>query len=240
MIRPLVLLPACNEAASLPSVVREVCSVFPAADVLIVDDASDDATARLLPELGVCWILLSERTGVGGAVRRGLQYARSRGYDTVVRLDGDGQHVAHLALELLEALRREGADAAVGSRYKVASGYRASWTRRLAQRVLGAGLSLRLGCRVTDPTSGFWVFGPRAVELLAAHHPGGYSEPQLRLLLHRRGFRVLEVGVSMRRRFAGRTTLTPRRAAVAFARACFALLSLPPTARAADLGRDPG
>jgi hypothetical protein len=240
MIRPLVLLPACNEAASLPSVVREVCSVFPAADVLIVDDASDDATARLLPELGVCWIRLSERTGVGGAVRRGLQYARSRGYDTVVRLDGDGQHVAHLALELLEALRREGADAAVGSRYKVASGYRASWTRRLAQRVLGAGLSLRLGCRVTDPTSGFWVFGPRAVELLAAHHPGGYSEPQLRLLLHRRGFRVLEVGVSMRRRFAGRTTLTPRRAAGAFARACFALLSLPPTARAADLGRDPG
>lgn len=240
MIRPLVLLPACNEAASLPSVVREVCSVFPAADVLIVDDASDDATARLLPELGVCWIRLSERTGVGGAVRRGLQYARSRGYDTVVRLDGDGQHVAHLALELLEALRREGADAAVGSRYKLASGYRASWTRRLAQRVLGAGLSLRLGCRVTDPTSGFWVFGPRAVELLAAHHPGGYSEPQLRLLLHRRGFRVLEVGVSMRRRFAGRTTLTPRRAAVAFARACFALLSLPPTARAADLGRDPG
>ena len=240
MMRPLVLLPACNEAASLPSVVREVCSVFPASDVLIVDDASDDATTRLLPELGVCWIRLAERTGVGGAVRRGLQYARSRGYDTVVRLDGDGQHVAHLALELLEALRRDGADAAVGSRYKVASGYRATWLRRLAQRVLGAGLSLRLGCRVTDPTSGFWAFGPRAVELLAAHHPGGYSEPQLRLLLHRRGFRVLEVGVSMRRRLAGRTTLTPRRAAVAFARACFALVSLPPTAPAVDLGQDPG
>jgi len=234
MTRTLVLLPACNEAASLPIVVREVCNVFPAADVLVVDDASDDATTRLLPGLGVCWIRLPERTGVGGAVRRGLQFARSRGYDTVVRLDGDGQHVAHLALELLEAMRRDGADAAVGSRYKAVGGYRATRLRRLAQRVLGAGLSLRLGCRVTDPTSGFWAFGPRAVELLASQHPGGYSEPQLRLLLHRRGFRVLEVGVSMRRRIAGRTTLTPRRAALAFARACFALVSLP-APRPADL-----
>ena len=239
-MRPLILLPACNEAACLPSVVREVCSSFPASDVLIVDDASDDSTPWLLPELGVCWIRLPERTGVGGAVRRGLQYALHMGYDTVVRLDADGQHIASRALELLEALRRGGADAAVGSRYKAASGYRAGRVRRLAQRVLEIGLSLRLRCRVTDPTSGFWAFGPRAVKLLASHHPGGYSEPQLRLLLHRSGFQVLEVGVEMRRRVAGRTTLTPVRALVAFTRACLALVSLPPPARVADLGRDPG
>ena len=239
-MKPLILLPACNEAACLPSVVREVCSFFPAGDVLIVDDASDDDTVRLLPELGVRWIRLPERTGVGGAVRRGLQYALDASYDTVVRLDGDGQHVASRACELVEALGRSGADAVVGSRYKAASGYRASRVRRLAQRVLELGLSLRLRCRVTDPTSGFWAFGPRAVKLLAAHHPGGYSEPQLRLLLHRAGFRVLEIGVAMRHRIAGRTTLTPVRAVLAFARACLALLSLRPALRVADLGRDPG
>ena len=186
MSRPLILLLACNEAGSLPCVVREVCGLFPACDVLVVDDASDDGTTQLLPALGVRWIRLPERTGVGGAVRRGLQYARSRGYDTVVRLDGDGQHVAQRALELLDTLQRDGADAAVGSRYKLRGGYRATWVRRIAQRVLGAGLSLRLGSRVTDPTSGFWAFGPRAVALLATDHPGGYGEPQLRLLLYRR------------------------------------------------------
>jgi len=239
MNRPLILLLACNEAESLPCVVREVCHHFPASDVLVVDDASDDTTAQLLPSLCVWWIRLPQRTGVGGAVRCGLQHALGRGYDTVVRLDGDGQHVAPLAFELLDALRRDGADAAVGSRYKAGGGYRASWARRLAQRLLGVGLSLRLGSRVTDPTSGFWAFGPRAVALLATDHPGGYCEPQLRLLLHRRGFRVMEVGVAMRHRLAGRTTLTPRRACVAFTRACLALVSLPATPRAADLRRDP-
>ena len=227
-MRPLILLPARNEVACLPSVIGEVCRFFPATDVLIIDDASDDGTARLLPQLGVCWIRLSEPTGVGGAVRRGLEYALDRGYDAVVRVDADGQHMASGALDLLETLVRSGAHAVVGSRYKVAHGYRGSRIRRLAQRVLELGLSLRLRSRVTDPTSGFWAFGPRAVELLAAHHPGGYSEPQLRLLLHRSGLRVQEVGVPMRHRLAGRTTLTPARAVVAFARSCLALVSPEP------------
>jgi len=239
-MRPLILLPARNEVSCLSSVVWEVCRFFPAGDVLIIDDASDDGTARLLPELGVCWIRLPEQTGVGGAVRRGLKYALDMGYDTVVRVDADGQHVASGALELLESLVRSGADAVVGSRYKAAHGYRGTRVRRLAQRVLELGLSLRLRSRVTDPTSGFWVFGPRAVKLLAAHHPGGYSEPQLRLLLHRTGFQVHEVGVAMRQRVAGRTSLTPVRAVLAFARACLALVSLPPAASVVDLGQDPG
>jgi glycosyltransferase involved in cell wall biosynthesis len=228
-MRPLILLPARNEVACLPTVVGEVCRFFPATDVLIVDDASDDGTTRLLPHLGVRWIRLPEPTGVGGAVRRGLEYARDMGYDAVVRVDADGQHIASGALELLETLVRSGAHAVVGSRYKAAHGYRSSRARRLAQRVLEVGLSLRLRSHVTDPTSGFWAFGPRAVELLAAHHPGGYSEPQLRLLLHRSGMRVQEVGVRMRHRVAGHSTLTPLRAAAAFARSCLALVSLPPT-----------
>lgn len=239
-MRPLILLPARNEVASLPSVVREVCRLFPAGDVLIIDDASDDGTARLLPQLGVCWIRLPEQTGVGGAVRRGLQYALDRGYDAVVRVDADGQHVASGALELLETLVQSGAHAVVGSRYKAAHGYRSSRVRRAAQRVLELGLSLRLRSRVTDPTSGFWAFGPRAVELLAAHHPGGYSEPQLRLLLHRSGFRVQEVGVAMRHRLAGRTTLTPVRAVIAFARACCAVVSQTPAVGVVDFGPGPG
>jgi len=218
-MRPLILLPACNEALCLP------CACFPASDVLVVDDTSEDGTHRLLPDLGVRWIRLPERTGVGGAVRLGLEYARRMGYDTVVRLDGGGQHVASLVHALLDALCHERADAVVGSPDKAGAGHRTGLARRLGQCVLALGLSLRLGSRVTDPTSGFWAFGPRALELLAQAHPNGYAEPQLRLLLHGEGLRVLEVSVSMRDRLAGRSTLTPARACVAFTRACVALLA---------------
>jgi hypothetical protein len=61
---------------------------------------------------------------------------------------------------------------------------------------------------VTDPTSGFYALGPRAMRLLSEHHPTGYAEPELRLLLCRNELAVVEVPVEPRPRLAGRTSLT--------------------------------
>ena len=80
---------------------------------------------------------------------------------------------------------------------------------------------------VTDPTSGFMAFGPRAIRLLARHHPTGYGEPALALVLARNRLRVREVPVPMRRRVAGRTSLTLPRAGLALARALLQLLGRP-------------
>jgi glycosyltransferase involved in cell wall biosynthesis len=224
-MRALVLLVAHNEAVNLPAVVAELRRVEPALDVLVVDDASDDGTPALLATLGVRYLRLGQRLGVGGAVRAGLRYARRRGYERVVRLDADGQHPPRDIAALLEVL--DGVDAVVGSRYVGASGYRTPPGRRLAQRALASGLSLMAGRKVTDPTSGFWGFGPRALALLCEHHPTGYPEPELHLLLARNRLAVREVGVAMRDRLGGRTTLTPPRVALALARAALAMVVVP-------------
>jgi hypothetical protein len=92
------------------------------------------------------------------------------------------------------------------------------------QQVLSAVLSLATRTRVTDPTSGIWAFGPRALRLLDREHPGGYPEPELRLLLAKRGLFVTEIPVRVRQRQAGRTSLTPRRSTIAFARTALALV----------------
>jgi hypothetical protein len=93
--------------------------------------------------------------------------------------------------------------------------------------MLAAGLSLVTRRRITDPTSGFWVFGPRALRMLARHYPAGYSEPELVLLLHRNGLRMQEVPIRMRPRLAGRTSLTATRALAALARTVLAMLVVP-------------
>src|SRR5262245_46254757 len=152
-MRALALLVAHNEAVNLPAVVAELRRVAPALDILVVDDASDDATPALVGTLGVRHMRLGQRLGVGGAVRAGLRWARGRGYGRVVRLDADGQHAPRDIGELLAAL--DGADAVVGSRYAGKSGYRTPAGRRLAQRILASGLSLMARRKVTDPTSGF-------------------------------------------------------------------------------------
>jgi hypothetical protein len=221
----LVVVPAFNEAANLEWVVADIRRAIPQGDILVVSDGSTDATDDLLPALGVHWLTLSQRVGVGGAVRAGIRYALQQGYSHVVRVDGDGQHRACDIARLLVSVTSGRADAALGSRFlgRPAGG----GLRRISQSALAACLSVLTWQRVTDPTSGFWLFGPRALRLLRHHHPGGYAEPELVLLLNRNGLRLVEVPIRMRPRLSGRTSLTASRATLALARTVLALIVVP-------------
>jgi glycosyltransferase involved in cell wall biosynthesis len=221
----LVVIPAFNEAANLPRVVSDIRRAIPEADVLVVNDGSRDSTEDLLPTLGVPWLTMSQRVGVGGAVRAGIRYAARRGYRYVVRVDGDAQHRACDIGRLLVPVLSGTADAVIGSRF-LARGS-GGGIRRMSQSALAALLTILTKRRVTDPTSGFWLFGPRALALLARHHPGGYGEPELVLFLSRNAVRVVEVPIRMRPRLSGRTSLTASRAATAFARTVLALVVVP-------------
>ena len=113
----LAVVPALNEHANLPAVVADLSRVLPLRNILIVDDGSTDGTQELLPQLGVRWLTLSQRLGVGGAVRAGIRFARQSGYDYVVRIDGDGQHRACDIARVLEPVLAGRAHAALGSRF---------------------------------------------------------------------------------------------------------------------------
>jgi hypothetical protein len=220
------VIPAHNEAASLAAVVGDIRRVCPALDLLVVDDGSTDDTASVIEAIDVASVRLPERMGIGSAMRAGLRYAARLKYDTVVRLDGDGQHRASDIERVLAPLRDGRADVVLGSRF--AEGARpASPLVRLIQRALGQCLSAITGRAVTDPTSGFCALGPRAVKLLAEHHPTGYPEPELRLLISRSGLTDLEVPVSANARVGGRTSLSAGRLAGAAARVLLAIVIVP-------------
>ena len=108
----------------------------------------------------------------------------------------------------------------------------------MAQRVLSLCLSALTGRIVTDATSGFCALGPRAVTLIAEHHPTGYPEPELRLFLERNGLRVVEVPIEARSRQGGRTSLTPFRITAAGARFLLAMIIVPFRSGVGRLERD--
>ena len=221
-----IVVPAFNETDNLPRVVADLSRVMHLQDILVVDDGSTDATPEILPMLGVRWLTLSQRLGVGGAVRAGIRYARRAGYDYVVRIDGDGQHRACDIVRVLAPVVAGRADVALGSRF-LHRRPEARGLRRISQAFLAWCLSTVTRRPVTDPTSGFWLFGPRALRLLSGHHPAGYAEPELRLFLSRNGLDVMEVPIRMRPRIAGRTSLTMPRTLLALARTALASVVVP-------------
>jgi len=235
--RILGLIPAHNEGANLAAVITELRASWPDLDVLVVDDGSTDQTASVLEQLDVRWLQFPERLGIGSAMRAGLRYAARLGYDMVVRLDGDGQHRAEDIERLLGPVDQGRADVVLGSRFAHPNVEHVGIVR-LAQRVLAACLSALTGNPVTDPTSGFWVLGPRAIRVLAEYHPTGYAEPELRLFLSRNALKSVEVPVRGRCRLNGKTSLTLGRVLAAGGRVVLAMLVVPLRRRVGALASD--
>src|SRR5665647_594365 len=87
--RVLVVLPAWNEAASLPAVLAELRTCLPDAGVVVVNDGSSDATSAVARSHGFEVLDLPFNLGVGAAMRAGFRYALANGYDVVVQVDAE-------------------------------------------------------------------------------------------------------------------------------------------------------
>jgi hypothetical protein len=226
-MRVLVIVPAFNEARSLPHVAEDLKRNAPWADVCVVDDASTDETARVARGLGLEVLTLPVNLGIGGAVQTGYQAALRRGFDVAVQFDGDGQHDASSLDDLLEPVRSGRADLVVGSRFLAEGGFRSTSSRRLGIRYLSWVASLRCPASIQDVTSGYRAAARPAIELFARHYPADYPEPEAVALASRAGLRVQEVPVRMRERVHGQSSITLVRSIYYFVKVTLALVLLP-------------
>ena len=211
-MRVLVIIPSFNEETALPAVL-EGLRQLPAAlgaslTPLVIDDGSTDRTAQVASACGARVLRLCTNLGIGGAVQTGLRVAHEEGFDAALQLDGDGQHPASEIARLLAALAATPApDLVVGSRYLAGEGFQSTPMRRVGKSWLSVVLRLCAGVRSTDPTSGFRVFGPRAIALFQRSFPYDYPEPESLSLAQLHGLRLAEVPVTMRERQGGQSSI---------------------------------
>ena len=206
--RVLVIVPAHDEAESLPRTLAEVRAKAPGFDVLVLDDGSHDATSEAARAAGVAVVRHPVNLGVGGALQTGFRYAVSRGYDIGVQLDADGQHDPAFLTEVVAPVAEGRCDVSIGSRYVTRSGYRAPAARRLGMMAFSGLVSLALGRRIADTTSGFRAYSRPVMERCRFDFPADFPDAPLLIALARRGFRLLEVPVVMRERTAGQSFYT--------------------------------
>jgi glycosyltransferase involved in cell wall biosynthesis len=205
-MRTLLIIPAFNEHGSIQGVINAV-RPYVDGDVVVIDDGSEDDTSELARAAGAVVIRHPCNLGIGAAVQTGFLYGLTRGYDYVVRQDGDGQHDPAQIPRLLEVLQGGNADIVVGSRFLAREGYQSTWVRRAGIFVLGIVSSL-VGTRITDPTSGYWAVNRHALTVLARSHPDDYPETEALAMASRAGCRVQEVPVVMYARIAGRSSIS--------------------------------
>jgi glycosyltransferase involved in cell wall biosynthesis len=222
--RVLIIVPAWNEAASIGEVVGEIRGELPGVDVLVVDDGSVDETSQVAREAGAIVARLPFNLGVGGAMRLGYRYAKSAGYDVAVQIDADGQHDPRYVPKLIDGL--QDASLVIGARFAGEGDYQVRGPRRWSMAMLSFVLSALAGCKLTDTTSGFRACDRALIELFASWYPVEYLGDTVETVVRviRLGYKVMQVPVAMRQRFAGAPTKSPAKAMVYLARAFFALL----------------
>ncbi|MDQ7062996.1 MAG: glycosyltransferase family 2 protein [candidate division KSB1 bacterium] len=203
----LIIIPAFNEQENIGRVIREIRDTGYPVDVVVINDGSTDATARVAREAGAVVINLPFNLGIGGAVQTGFKYALRHGYEYAIQLDGDGQHVAAEIRKILDPVKGGEADMAIGSRYLAETDYKTPLMRRLGMLVFSFVNSALVGQKITDNTSGFRAFSRRAILFLAKYYPADYPEPEAVVVLGRNGFKIKEVPVRMRPRAAGESSI---------------------------------
>ena len=207
-LRRLAIVPALNEAENVGRVVDELRAFDPGLEVVVIDDASGDGTARIAEEHGAQVVRLPFNLGIGGAVQTGYRYAFEHGFDVAVQVDGDGQHdPAQLPLILGPLLDGE-ADLVVGSRFAGAGKYRSTATRRIGITIFARVVSAVVRQRVTDTTSGFRAVNRKGIQLFAADYPHDYPEVEATVMCVKHRLRLVEVPVTMRERAGGRSSIT--------------------------------
>jgi len=192
-----IIIPAYNEAGRIATSIAGIRK-FGNADVVIVNDGSDDDTAGEAKAAGARVIELPFNLGYGAALQTGFKYALDKGYEFAVQMDADGQHDPLSMEALISPVLKDEVDVVIGSRFLDKGNYKAPFVRRMGMYFFGIITSVVTGRRITDPTSGFQALNKKVMEFYASDaYPADYPDADVIIMLYRQGFRFKEVPVIM-------------------------------------------
>ncbi len=174
-----VVIPAKNEGRGIVDTIKAIPGVVD--EVIVVDNASTDNTARLARDAGA--IVLNEQQHVNGigygyALMAGIYYASG---DYIVTVDADGEHPVSRIEELVGYAVNNEVDFLNCARDQAASGKIQSQIRRVGIWLLSLEVRFLFGVGISDILTGMWVINRSIVPLLKVQQGGWNFSPEIKL-----------------------------------------------------------
>ena len=184
-----IILPAKNEARNLVDLLPQLKSLYPLAEILVINDGSTDNTAQVAIDAGVKVISHPYCQGNGAAIKTG---ARNATGELLVFMDADGQHDPADIAALLEQLNH-GYDMVVGARSKRTQ---ATFLRLCGNSFFNRLASSMTGHKIEDLTSGFRAVKADKFRKFLYLLPNGFSYPTTSTMaFFRSGFPVAYIPI---------------------------------------------
>jgi glycosyltransferase involved in cell wall biosynthesis len=190
-LRIAATIPAYQAAPSVGAVVRGALAVLP--EVLVLNDGSTDDTAEEALRAGARVLSFPQNRGKGAALRAAFADLFGRGFDGVITLDADGQHLPEEIPKLLVAAPQ--ADLVLGVRDHLFADMSA--VRRASNRLSSRAISFAAGQALSDIQTGFRFYSKRLVETVGFPESRFEAESAVVVRAARRGFRIVSVPVRL-------------------------------------------
>lgn len=184
-----IVIPAHNESATLQVILPELKHLYDSAEILVVNDGSDDDTVAICNKNGVRVISHAYRKGNGASVKTGAREAKG---EVIIFMDADGQH--HPAdIEALLAKMNAGFDMVVGAR-DIKS--HAGVPRMVGNIIYNKLASWMTGHGILDLTSGFRAVNAARFREFLHILPNGFSYPTtITMTFFRSGYSVAYIPI---------------------------------------------
>ncbi len=188
-----VIIPALNAERTLRQVVVDARAQLE--PVVVIDDGSRDATGDVARAAGASVIRHDVNRGKGGALKTGFRWAMENGFDGVITLDADGQHLASEIPKFLRERERSGADLIIGGRSHLFGEMLPR--RRTANRFSAACIAWASGVPITDSQSGFRFYSANVIRNLELRTNGFDMESEVIVRAGRGGFAIVTIPIDL-------------------------------------------
>ena len=209
----LVIIPAYNEESNIVKVLNDLerPEIAEIADVLVMNDASFDATNWIVKARGHALVTHVFNLGYGSALQLGYKYAIRRGYKYVIQMDADGQHDVCNIPVIYKRLKEKDEngnypDIVLGARFMEGSAdFPVSAAKKLAFRLFRAMIRIAAGRKIADPTTGLKGLSRKAVLYYSKynHFDDKYPDTNMIMQMILLKFNVVEIPAVMHARESG-------------------------------------
>ena len=228
----IVIIPTFNEKENIENIIRTVFSFEKNFHILIVEDNSPDGTANIVKKLQkefpeLLHILERKgKLGLGTAYIAGFKWSLEHQYNYIFEMDADFSHPPEKLNALYEACSKNGADMAIGSRYK--SGVNVvNWPmgRVLMSYYASAYVRLVTGMSIRDTTAGFACYTRKVLETIELDNIKmvGYAfQIEMKFTTWKLGFNIKEIPII----FTDRTLGTSKMSGGIFSEAIWGVIKM--------------
>ena len=193
----LIIIPAFNEEKQIASVIENIRK-YSDADIVVIDDGSGDLTTAIARKAGAFVIRHPFNMGAGAAVQTGYKYASENNYDYLLQIDGDGQHHPRYIPDMFAIVENHKCDIVYGSRFLKANQYKPGFLKYAGIKMFQQIIIITTGEIITDPTSGYRCMNRNVFDHFTGDcYPCDYPDANIVILLHRMGFKISELPVTM-------------------------------------------